>query len=271
MLATYFIFPPIGQFAIADGSDAVSLVFFFVMGVCVSLVLEHYRQSQVNLAAYKRQEALRESSERLRQITEYRQLALDAAQLGAWEYRFDSDEVYWDAQCRQMFGVGEGERIDYEACIAIIHPEERDRIDQIMKRAVSGVDVGAYDEEFRVVWPDGSIHWVSSHGRALPGGEGEKCRPARFAGVNLDITNRKHAEQALRDQAALLHEVGAIAHIGGWEFNVSTGQGSWTEEVARIHDLDPDSPIGMEVGSELLPPDIEAVDRKGGSRCGGTG
>lgn len=166
------------------------------------------------MAEYKRRRDLHESNEKLRQLTEYRQWALDAAQLGAWEYRFDTGEIHWDEHCRQMFGVSEGERIDYETCLAIIHPEERDEIDRIMKRAISGDDVGHYDQEFRVVWPDGSIHWVSSHGRALPGGEGESCRPARFAGVNLDITDRKQWEQEREITIEFLRLVNASTELG---------------------------------------------------------
>ena len=54
-----------------------------------------------------------------------------------------------------------------------------------------------------------------------------------------DTTGRKRADEALRYQERLLSDVGAIAHVGGWEFDAVTGKGAWTDEVARIHDLDP--------------------------------
>jgi len=63
-----------------------------------------------------------------------------------------------------------------------------------------------------------------------------------------DITERKKAEEALQYHELLLRETGRIAKIGGWEFDPATGKGTWTEEVARIHDLDPDDVTSLERG-----------------------
>lgn len=62
----------------------------------------------------------------------------------------------------------------------------------------------------------------------------------------LDISSQKKIEQALRDSEYLLNEVGRIAKIGGWELDPETGEGTWTREVAEIHDL----PFGTEAGLE---------------------
>ncbi len=67
-------------------------------------------------------------------------------------------------------------------------------------------------------------------------------------GISRDITQRKKNEEARHYQERMLREVGTIAKIGGWEFNPETGEGTWTEEVSRIHDLDPDDPTSMEIG-----------------------
>jgi PAS domain S-box-containing protein len=58
-------------------------------------------------------------------------------------------------------------------------------------------------------------------------------------GISRDITERKRAETELRRQRDLLDRTGRLAQVGGWEFDVETGQGSWTDETARIHDLEP--------------------------------
>ena len=63
--------------------------------------------------------------------------------------------------------------------------------------------------------------------------------------ITRDITDRKLTEQALRYNEALLQEVGRIAHVGGWDFDPATGTSTWTEEVARIHDLDPKTPASV--------------------------
>ncbi len=67
-------------------------------------------------------------------------------------------------------------------------------------------------------------------------------------GVARDITQRHNAEKSLLQTEKLLEEMSQLAHVGGWEFNVKTGEGAWTQEIARIHDLDPNAPTSAEIG-----------------------
>jgi PAS domain S-box-containing protein len=66
--------------------------------------------------------------------------------------------------------------------------------------------------------------------------------------VVRDITERKQAEDALRLKDQLLHLTSEMAKVGGWEFDPETGKGTWTDEVARIHDLDPAQETNVEIG-----------------------
>ncbi len=134
-----------------------------------------------------------------KKASEQRRLALEGAEMGAWEVRLDTGEVFWDERCRNRFGVFAGDTISYEEAIARIHDEDRGATDEAVQRAIAGVNGGAYHHEFRVVWPDGSVHWVASHGRAYFEGEGGARKAVRFIGVNMDITERKHAEDTLRE------------------------------------------------------------------------
>ncbi len=68
--------------------------------------------------------------------------------------------------------------------------------------------------------------------------------------VITDITEQREAEEALRHHEAILEETGRIAKVGGWEFDPATGHGTWTDEVARIHDLEAGTPISMQAGLE---------------------
>ncbi len=67
-------------------------------------------------------------------------------------------------------------------------------------------------------------------------------------GISRDITVRKNAENALIDRDKLLQEMSAIAHVGGWWFDPITGEGNWTDEVARIHEVEPENFITTSEG-----------------------
>ena len=148
----------------------------------------------------------------LRHTSEQRRVALEAAGLGAWDYRFDTGEVFWDERCRDMFGVSSGSQLDYSDAMARIHAEDRPATDEAVKQALAGAGGGAYHREFRIVWPDGSVHWVASHGRVYFEGEGDERHAVRFIGVNMDITERKRAEEAQRLQREWLRVT--LASIG---------------------------------------------------------
>ena len=66
--------------------------------------------------------------------------------------------------------------------------------------------------------------------------------------IARDITERKRAEEQLREREELLRVMGRTAHVGGWDFDTATGEGHWTEEVARIHDLDPATQPNKDMG-----------------------
>jgi len=70
-------------------------------------------------------------------------------------------------------------------------------------------------------------------------------------GISRDITARKNAEDELVERDHLLQEMSAIAHVGGWWFDPETGKGNWTEEVARIHDVEPENVVTSSHGLDF--------------------
>jgi hypothetical protein len=134
----------------------------------------------------------------LRRVAEQRRLALEAADLGAWDYHFRTGDVFWDQRCREMWGIPQSDHVDYSAAISRIHPDDRVGVDAAVKEALAGRDGGHYHREFRVVWPNGSVHWVASHGHVYFQGEGNERKPIRFIGANLEITLQKEAQAALQ-------------------------------------------------------------------------
>jgi PAS domain S-box-containing protein len=132
-------------------------------------------------------EALRNSEERLH-------IALDAAQLGAWERNLATGQVEGTAICRRNFGLSLDEPFTYEVLLNLIHPDDRSVMEQAVKKALT--EHVSYKCEYRVIWPDNSVHWILAHGRANYDSDGI---PYDIVGVTLDITDSKRAE-AEREQ-----------------------------------------------------------------------
>jgi PAS domain S-box-containing protein len=82
---------------------------------------------------------------------------------------------------------------------------------------------------------DGSTVWTEVSTTLIKSASGE----IQLLGVSRDISERRRMQERLRRQEILLRETTELAHIGGWEFDPATMEGTWTEETARIHDLDP--------------------------------
>ena len=135
------------------------------------------------------EEALRASEERLR-------LAQQAAGIGAFERNVRTGVVTWSTDLEPMYGLQPG-TFDgtTTACFQnLIHPEDQPRVMDLVERALkTGQQTTG---EWRVVWPDGSIHWIAGRWQVFMDESGE---PSRVLGVNMDVTERKQLEEALRE------------------------------------------------------------------------
>ena len=150
--------------------------------------------------------ARKQAEDELLEASNKLQLTLRAAELGAWDYDFKAGKVFWDEHCRDMFGVAIGSQIEFDTAISLIHPEDRPATGEAVKRAITGADGGSYQRKFRVVWSDGSVHWVASYGRVFFEGEKDNRRAVRFIGVDMDITDQKKLEEMIRQYSEKLEQ-----------------------------------------------------------------
>ncbi len=79
-------------------------------------------------------EDLKRAEQVTRHALEYRKLALEVAKLGAWDYRFDTGDVFWDERSSKIFGLTGEDRIDYDHAMARIHPDDRAAVDGAVSR-----------------------------------------------------------------------------------------------------------------------------------------
>jgi len=203
VIVDYFILPPYG-FAIESSSDDIALVLFVATSILICRLAEDYRRSLQSIAVYKAEQALRQSEDQLRQASEYKRLAMDAGGLGAWEIHLDPDQIDGNECWRRILGFQPGEHIDFAAASHSVHPEDRVMVEEAYRRAAASED-GVLDlAEHRFLWPDGSIHWAITRGRAFFIGQGVERRVNKMIGVTVDITERVQAEEAQAAERAKL-------------------------------------------------------------------
>ncbi|MEM8604372.1 MAG: PAS domain S-box protein, partial [Cyanobacteria bacterium P01_H01_bin.121] len=137
--------------------------------------------------------ALQASEERLR-------TALDAAQMGSWDWNLETNEVIWSDSLERLIGLEPGTFDNrLETAISVVHPEDRQRVIDISTRSIQE-GTPCY-VEFRVVKANGELRWIASQGNVIQDASG---RPLRMAGMDMDITDRKEAELSLQRTNALL-------------------------------------------------------------------
>jgi PAS domain S-box-containing protein len=137
--------------------------------------------------------------EEMRQAEERMRLALEIARLGTFHYDATANRVRVDERMRAMLGDPSGpEEISLDESLRRIHPEDRGAVEQALAGAVIPGSHGRYGVEFRIVWDDGSEHWLTLNGRARFVEEDGQPRFVALLGTALDVTAQKRAEQALR-------------------------------------------------------------------------
>jgi len=140
-----------------------------------------------DLRLRKKTEAdLQESIERI-------ELATTAANLGMWFWDLTTNELIFTSKCNELFGFAPATTITYELFRNRLHPEDRQRTDEAVSSAVAQkLD---YNIEYRAVWTDNSVHWLAAKGRGFYDADGQ---PIRMMGTIQDISERKQAEETLR-------------------------------------------------------------------------
>ena len=144
----------------------------------------------------EQQKRSRENEQRLYVAEERIRLALEAANVGTFDYYPSLGVIRWSDRCNELFGLPAGTKPDYAGYLKAIHPDDRHIIHEAMREVLSPGSSGHYEIQYRAIGVnDSRERWLEEKGRVILDDSG---RPARFLGTLLEVTQRKQAEDALR-------------------------------------------------------------------------
>ncbi len=176
------------------------------------------------------------------------QLALEAADLGTWYYDPRDDTFTADEHMQRIFGAP-APTGDHDFWQQQLHPDDRRAAREEFAAALDGLR--DYRLEYRVLHPEG-LRWIRSKAKLLVA-DGET--KGMFAVVE-DITDRKLAEIELRASTRDLRESQRIGKMGSWRLVLATGKLTWSQEVYRLLDHDPNLPVlNFAETPEIMEPD----------------
>jgi PAS domain S-box-containing protein len=191
-------------------------------------------------ARRRTEDALRESEERFA-------LAMSGSNEGHWVWDLDNDGIFASPRLKEIFGMPQDLQLDsYSAYFARIpiHAEDREMVRQARDDHLAG-KTPHIDSEFRIVMPDsGEVRWIHTRGQCFRGPDG---RALRVAGSTVDATQRKRAEQALRESEQRFALAVAGSDDGVWEFDYQANRAFGSRRARQL--------IGLPLEPEVQPLD----------------
>ena len=176
------------------------------------------------------EEALAESEERHR-------LTLDAVSSGGRDWNVQTGDVLYSNRWIEELGYERRQVVPHISFWrGLIHPDDRARVEQALEEHLRGA-TPFFECEYRVRTGSGAYRWHRDRGRVVAWGS--DGRPLRMVGTDTDITQRREAEEALRESEARLAEAQRLTHIGSWEWHLARDEVHWSDELYRIFGLEP--------------------------------
>ncbi|MGF2035805.1 MAG: PAS domain S-box protein [Nostoc sp. CmiVER01] len=187
------------------------------------------------------EESLQESEARL-------SLALEAGQMGIWDRDLIANTSVWSANMGPLYGLPSATLCPtIEDYLNLIHPEDRELVAASIPRMI---EEGRATTDYRVVWPDGSLHWLNCKAQVYYNEIGEMIR---MIGTNKDITERKLAQQKIFEQAALLDIATDAILVRDFQFQILF----WNKGAERMYGWLSSEVMGKNLREILYPAAIQ--------------
>jgi two-component system cell cycle sensor histidine kinase/response regulator CckA len=191
--------------------------------------------------------ALRESQQLLAQ-------AQQIARVGTWAWDVVTDTVTWTDELYRQYGLPPQTRaMRYEDFLSLLHADDRSMVDTTVRRAFEIREPFAFDH--KIIWPDGSEHWLHLRGDVVLGDDGAVVR---MVGSSQDITERKRVESELRQQAHIVDTISDAVIVMDADGNVT----DWNPAATRIFGYTKAEMLGQALRLLNAPPRGDEQDRE---------
>jgi len=179
---------PDGSFIASDPEEQIRQALYAVVAVGTVILIGSRRASRDRL-----EDALKEAAtlaEAIDARDDRLELMLSASGTGFWEWDVASGKLVWSDAIFDQHGLPPGgDAPDFPTYLQMLHPDDRQRFGQAIADALAGER--DFDLEFRIVWPDGSVHWTRGAARVFRDADG---MPLRMLGTGQDIAERRRVE-----------------------------------------------------------------------------
>lgn len=162
---------------------------------------------------------------------------IEGTAAGTWEWNVQTGQCTFNEHWAAILGykLDELGNISVDTCHQLSHPEDAARAVEVLERHFAG-ETETYEFESRMRHKDGHWVWMYDRGRVLSWTADGK--PEWMFGTNIDISDRKLQQEALRKSQAFLNRTGKMAGVGGWSVNLNTNDVYWSDESCSIHGVE---------------------------------
>ena len=198
--------------------EHTSLTLWLANTLCIGIViaLQRLATRTVRRALDRAERELadrKQAEERLKAVTQRLQLALEAGEIGVWDWNLQTNQVLYNDRLFAVYGLDRtpDRVVRYEDWASRIHPEDLPKQEAALQHLTAGherrqnhasTEPERRRREFRILRPDGTVRHVQSAAAVIAD---EKGQPTRLVGMNMDVTEQKQAE---RENQKLVHDLG---------------------------------------------------------------
>jgi PAS domain S-box-containing protein len=204
-------------------------------------------------------------TQELRRREAYLSEAQKLSHTGSFGWKPDTGEIVWSDETYRIFEYDGSVEPTIDSLAQRVHPEDRADVKDVINRAFAGAT--DFEHSYRLLLPDGRVKHVRAIAHVLQDASGNR----EFVGAVTDITEQRQAEAVIRERErelqenkAKLEEAQRVAHVGYWEWDLTTDHMTWSDETYRIYGLQAqEHPMNLATIRESIhPEDREFVFRK---------